>query len=82
MTAPAARRVAGNVTATNAVESYADQAIERWQRQQSFRMHGGRPGPHDPRFCECLVCADGREQTGQRALIPWLARRSLPEIQP
>jgi hypothetical protein len=68
--------------AAEPVESYADVAVERWHHERLLRPRRGQSRRHNPRFCCCLTCADGREATGQRPLIPLYARRPLPEVRP
>lgn len=64
---------------TELVDSYADLAVERWQRSMRADPRGGFGRNHDPRACCCLVCGDGREALGHPALVPYFARRSWPE---
>lgn len=57
---------------SQAVETYGDVAIERWQAQpQSGR---GSRGPHRPNVCVCISCSDGRALLGMQPFRPsWRA---------
>lgn len=67
---------------SDSVDSYADIAIDRWQRTMRADLRGGFAGHHDPRACGCLPCADGRELLNLAPLTPLFARRSWPEVTP
>jgi hypothetical protein len=55
------------------VERYRAWARDLWRRRVWSRFSENER--HDPLWCPCLVCADGREVMGYPALIPEEARQ-------